>query len=167
MDDPLDERLAAVERALTDGDHDLTDLEAASETTARLDALEDEIETLDDRVAELEAATQALRGYVGNVRSVNEDVEQRATLALDKAETALAATETPQDASLRNEAGDTQPPQSSVTAEGHCERQPDDQHRQSTDPTALATGDRERATDGGQRAETTDAGILSRIRSLL
>ena len=167
MDDPLDERLAAVERALTDGDHDLTDLAAASETTARLDALEDELETLDDRVAELEAATQALRGYVGNVRSVNEDVEQRAALALDKAETALAATEPHQNASLRDETGDTQPPQSSVTTDSRCEKQPEERTRQPTDPTALATGDRERATDGGKPTETTNPSILSRIRSLL
>jgi hypothetical protein len=41
---------------------------------------------VEKRVAELEAATQALRGYVGNVRSVNERVEERADAALARAE---------------------------------------------------------------------------------
>ena len=41
-------------------------------------------DTLFDRLAELEAAVQALRGYVGSVRAVNEDVEQRADLAVRK-----------------------------------------------------------------------------------
>jgi hypothetical protein len=42
-------------------------------------------------VSELEAATQALRGYVGNVRAVNRDIEQRADTALAKAESVESA----------------------------------------------------------------------------
>jgi hypothetical protein len=93
MDDTIEERLTAVERAVTDGDHDLADLATAAETGERLADLDAEMQTLDERVAELEAATQALRGYVGNVRAVNEEIEQRADLALQKAEAAIDAAE--------------------------------------------------------------------------
>lgn len=88
MDETFEDRLAAVERALTDGDHDCSALTEGAATADRVTDLEADIEELTDRVAELEAATQALRGYVGNVRSVNDEVEQRADKALAKAETA-------------------------------------------------------------------------------
>ena len=94
MDDTIEERLAAVERALTDDDHDLSALGAEGETAERLRALEEDLDTLRDTVAELEAATQALRGYVGNVKSVNDDVRERADLALETAERAEKAATT-------------------------------------------------------------------------
>jgi uncharacterized coiled-coil protein SlyX len=68
--DSIDRRLAAVERALAE--------DQPLERTDRLDDLE-------GRVAELEAAVQALRGYVGSVRAVNEEVERRADRAFRKA----------------------------------------------------------------------------------
>jgi uncharacterized coiled-coil protein SlyX len=68
--DALERRLDAVERALAD--------DAPLEGVDRLDDLE-------TRIAELEAAVQALRGYVGSVRAVNEDVERRADRAFRKA----------------------------------------------------------------------------------
>lgn len=68
--DSLERRLAAVERAL-----------AEDEPLERADHLDD----LEARVAELEAAVQALRGYVGSVRAVNEEVERRADRAFRKA----------------------------------------------------------------------------------
>jgi len=86
MDESIEKRLAAVERALTDGDHDLTALSEAGDVAARVDRLEAAVEEYDDRIAELEAGTQALRGYVGSVRAVNEDVRQRADRALELAE---------------------------------------------------------------------------------
>jgi prefoldin subunit 5 len=85
MDDALRERVDALERAVTDGDCDLTRLTDEAEAIERLEAVETQLDELEDSVAELEAATQALRGYVGNVRSVNRDVEQRADTALAKA----------------------------------------------------------------------------------
>lgn len=91
MDGTLEDRLAAVERALTDGDHDCSALAEGAANAQRVSDLETDVEELTDRVAELEAATQALRGYVGNIRSVNTDVEQRADLALSKAEAARRA----------------------------------------------------------------------------
>jgi hypothetical protein len=89
--DELEARIDALERAVTDGDHDLSELAAEGETRERLAAVETEVGDLADRVAELEAATQALRGYVGNVRAVNREVEQRADAALAKAESVESA----------------------------------------------------------------------------
>lgn len=68
--DSVERRLAAVERAL-----------AEDEPLERTDRLDD----IEGRVAELEAAVQALRGYVGSVRAVNRDVERRADRAFRKA----------------------------------------------------------------------------------
>lgn len=84
MTDPtsLDERLRAVERALTDGDCDLAEIENAADHHARIETLDDRLTAVEDRLADLEAATQALRGYVGNVRAVNREVERRADAAL-------------------------------------------------------------------------------------
>jgi hypothetical protein len=78
----IDRRLRAVERAITDADTPPVDLADAAEATDRIERLEDRIDDVDRRLADLEAAVRALRGYVGNVRSVNEDVEQTATAAL-------------------------------------------------------------------------------------
>ena len=89
--DELEARIETLERAVTDGDHDLSELATESETRERVAALETEVGELADRVSELEAATQALRGYVGNVRAVNRDIEQRADTALAKAESVESA----------------------------------------------------------------------------
>ncbi|MFC7019968.1 MULTISPECIES: DUF7310 family coiled-coil domain-containing protein [Haloarcula] len=78
----LAERVRTVERAVTDGESEFPDATALADLETRIEALEDRVADIDDRTTELEAATQALRGYVGNVRSVNEDVEQRADAAL-------------------------------------------------------------------------------------
>lgn len=86
MEDTLERRIEALERAITDGEHDLAALTEEADALDRLDALERTVDQLEETVTELEAATQALRGYVGNVRSVNRDVEQRADAALAKVE---------------------------------------------------------------------------------
>lgn len=83
-EDAIERRLAAVERALTDG-HDPDDLAALRDGAALADRVEDlEAATaeLERRADDLDAAVQALRGYVGNVRHVNRRVERRADAAL-------------------------------------------------------------------------------------
>lgn len=87
----LDERLRAVERALTDDDATLPALDDAASLTRRVDRAEDQLDDLAARVDDLDAAVQALRGYVGNVRHVNEDVERRADAALARVERLEAA----------------------------------------------------------------------------
>lgn len=82
----LEERLDAVERALTDGEQGPADLSDAATREERLDDAEARLDDLEERVAELEAATQAIRGYVGTVRSVNREVEETAEVAIATAE---------------------------------------------------------------------------------
>lgn len=79
QDATLEERLDAVERALTD------DASASIRTDAHED-LERRVAALEADLAELRAAVQAVRGYVGDVKHVNDEVEQRADAALAKAE---------------------------------------------------------------------------------
>ena len=140
MDDALTERVEALERAVTDGDHDLSALTAEANALERLGRLDEQLEEMQDRVAELEAATQAVRGYVGNVRAVNEEVEQRADSALAKAESVEAA--------LHRQGGD-QP----ESRPAH-----DDQHADSTaTPHNSAT-----CTGQQQSAVTADGGVSTR-----
>lgn len=82
----LEKRIAALERAVTDGEGEHGTLADSAVTAERVETLEAQLDDVTDRIGELDAATQALRGYVGNIRSVNRDVEQRADAALAKAE---------------------------------------------------------------------------------
>ncbi|WP_227131904.1 DUF7310 family coiled-coil domain-containing protein [Halorubellus salinus] len=81
------DRLAAVDDALVDesSEDDGASGQASGEAGdgAPSDA---EVAALADRVAELEAAVQALRGYAGSVRAVNDRVEERADAAVATAE---------------------------------------------------------------------------------
>ncbi|SFR33470.1 MULTISPECIES: DUF7310 family coiled-coil domain-containing protein [Halorubrum] len=83
--DRIESRLRAVERAVTGSDARPADAVADAEATAERDRLESRLDDLEERVAELEAATQAIRGYAGSVRAVNREVERRADLALARA----------------------------------------------------------------------------------
>ncbi|WP_123619883.1 hypothetical protein [Halorubrum sp. CSM-61] len=83
--DRLEERLRAVERALTGTDDAVADLGDEATASAEREELSTRLGDLEARVEELEAATQAIRGYVGSIRSVNQAVERRADLALAKA----------------------------------------------------------------------------------
>ncbi|ELZ20629.1 hypothetical protein C475_20238 [Halosimplex carlsbadense 2-9-1] len=87
----LDARLDAVERALTDGDTDLRELRDRSGVVDDVQTLEARLESVESRLDELEAGLEAVRGYAGNVRAVNREVERRASAALAKAETVEAA----------------------------------------------------------------------------
>lgn len=80
--DEVDERLRAVERTLTDDGQDGAVPADTANLAARLDTVEERVEHLTEQVDELAASTQAVRGYVGNVRSVNEEIERRADAAL-------------------------------------------------------------------------------------
>lgn len=78
--DTLDERLRAVERAVSDvsgGGSD--DAVALSDPD---DDLRERLADLETQATELDAAVQAVRGYVGEIRSVNDEVEHRADAAL-------------------------------------------------------------------------------------
>lgn len=80
---PLHERVAALERAVTDGHAD-DGLPDAGRMATRVDDIEATVEELDDRMAELDAAVQALRGFAGGVRAVDEEIERRANAAISR-----------------------------------------------------------------------------------
>lgn len=154
----LEERLGAVERALTDGDHDLTELDDAATLTARVADLEAKLDELTERVEELDASTQAVRGYVGNVRQVDQTVERRADAALATAEELEQRLET-LEAERSSDAVDAAP-----GSRRHATQNPDvtgttDQHT----PERETPGERARrvmaTTDGGpQQSGQRDTG---------
>jgi hypothetical protein len=166
----LAERVRTVERAVTEGDHTFPAVDDVAELTERLDALEQRVQELDDRTAELEGATQALRGYVGNVRSVNERVEQRA-------DTALAATERlerrldeferpagPKTDDAGRHRDETKHASDSVETVGR--RQPETP--EPPDIGTTSTDERDRAVGEPDDSDgAADTGVLERIRSLL
>lgn len=84
--DDVAARLEAIERALADGDADLTGIGEAAERERELDELRDRLDDLESEVTDLAASVQAVRGYVGNVRTVNREVERQADAALAKVE---------------------------------------------------------------------------------
>lgn len=86
MTDELRTRLKAVERAVTDDEADLTALADAATVDERLTAVEGRLDEVETRLADLDATTQAIRGYLSGVDGVAADVERQAALALAKAE---------------------------------------------------------------------------------
>ena len=134
MDESLAERVAALERAITDGDHDLSALAREGELADRVEALEAEVSELTDRVDELDAATQALRGYVGNVEAVNREVERQA-------EAALAAVESIEHHTEKIPAG----AQSSGATDV---REPDESRRRATQEQRPTAGTERKENDG-------------------
>lgn len=153
----LDRRLRAVERTLTDGDHDVDALREAGALSDRIETLENELADAEERITELEAATQALRGYVGNIRSVNEDVEQRA-------DAALAAIDR-----LEEQFENRQPSQRDSRASVHCS----ERERPERDRSRMQRPDRQRRTDEArdetrnESQDSDDAGLLQRVRTAL
>ena len=153
----LDARLDAVERALTDGDIDLSELRESADALEEMDDLESRLTDLESRVDELEAGLQAVRGYAGNVRAVNRDVERRASAALAKAETLETAVE---DAAGRSKSVSSQ--QRSVLTDGPEDGQrPDRAAPHSPNSNAGESG---RPTTGGNQRRTESSGA-SRQRS--
>lgn len=146
-EEALNRRLRAVERSLTDGDHEVDALQNASDLIERVDSLESQLADAANRIEELEATTQALRGYVGNVRSVNEDVEQRA-------DAALAAVERLED-----------------RVDESAQQPPGDQRRlvrrSRTDRSQPQTPDRGRNSEPAPETGNEDESILTRLRNVL
>jgi|GEM_PF-2152480 len=134
----VDERLRAVERAISDGDADdvaLTD--PRGELTERIESLESD-------VADLDAAVQAIRGYVGHVRSLDESVEQ-------EADSALAAVTDLQERIERLETNrSAEPPRSARSEERPDPSPPGQAHDQS----AIDHG--RPSTDGGSQSQQYD-----------
>lgn len=82
----FEERLTAVERALTESDSPPAALADAADATDRLVACETRLDDVERQVADLEAAIQAVRGYVGECRREDGEAERTAAAALAVAE---------------------------------------------------------------------------------
>ncbi|WP_321169077.1 hypothetical protein [Halorubrum sp. CBA1125] len=147
FEEGFDERLRAVERALTGTDASVAAVANDAAAAEERAALDTRVDDLTERVEELEAATQALRGYAGAIRAVNREVERRADLALARAS---GDDETPSEAALdaalpsdRHEASDS---------EGGTDRDDGGDERGSTD------------TEGSR---SNDYAVLGRLRESL
>jgi len=185
-DDRIERRLAAVERAVSDGaaPSELADAAAAVDTAAERD---ERIDDLAERVAELEAATQALRGYVGAVRSDEGDVADRAERALTAVSDLEARVETLEGAAERSRTGDdpviSQAPGESETPTRDARAGPSTEERRGetepsrperpvgveSDPAWLARADERLPASDEQPAEHTDedSGLAARLAGLL
>lgn len=78
----MEDRLAAVERALTESETPPAALSDATELEERVTAVEERLAALETELAELDAGLQAVRGYAGAIRATNREVERRADAAL-------------------------------------------------------------------------------------
>jgi len=149
--DDLDERLRAVERAMTDGDAAVSDLADAAAVHDRLDGLEAELADLRERLDALDATVQSLHGYVGDLEAVNERVERRADAAREAVERLEdERRRSPQSTTDAERTGGAEPLESG-TLDAHRDRPPADR----------APADRER-TD-----EDADGSLLDRVRESL
>lgn len=168
--DTLEQRLRTVERAVTDGTTEFPEITELAEIERRVAAVEERVADIDERTSDLEAATQALRGYVGNVRSVNEDVEQRANAALaatDRLEAQIdsepASRRTPGTAKPRSQRPQRDATTDSQGATGDA--------RTETPGTAHASDapDFSAITDGGDPdgGEDPETSVFGRLRELL
>ncbi|MFB6133040.1 MAG: hypothetical protein ABEJ44_06520 [Halanaeroarchaeum sp.] len=91
----VDERLEAVERALTDEDLSVAAATDEAARESRLRDVETRLDVVEASLDDVEAAVAALRGYVGEIRHVNEEVERTATAAVAAVERLDAASGAP------------------------------------------------------------------------
>lgn len=151
--DDLADRLDALERTVVgdgtvnsagDGTDDTADASSRGVPTRSGDVLrlERRVADLEATVEELEAGVQAVRGYAGNVRAVNRDVERRASAALAKAE----ALETAVGSAPADTAGR---PRESGTTPSHHEGD------LSREPTVIADSIPDTADDTGSDVDDT------------
>jgi hypothetical protein len=153
--DALSERLASVERRLTDADDGTVgDIGAVEGRLADLEERADEIET---RVERLESGLQATRGLLGGVDAADESIERRADLALAKAE----------EIERRLDAADGQPTDAAPTP---GRRDADDRHTTGADDDRIAEAVSSATAPEGSRpddASERSAGLVGRLRGAL
>lgn len=78
----LEDRLAAVERTLTDDEHAPADLSAPAALETRIETVESRLDDIESRLADAEGTVAALRGHADDGRSVDRETEQVAQRAL-------------------------------------------------------------------------------------
>lgn len=78
----FDQRLAAVERVVVDGDIAVEELADCAALAEDIERLESRLEDHERRLAALKGTTDALGGFMSNVKSVNQTVERQANGAI-------------------------------------------------------------------------------------
>lgn len=78
----LEDRLAAVERTLTEDEHAPVDLSSPAALETRLETVESRLDDIESRLADAEGTVAALRGDAEDGRSVDRETEQVAQRAL-------------------------------------------------------------------------------------
>ncbi|MDQ2050944.1 hypothetical protein RBH26_10670 [Natronolimnohabitans sp. A-GB9] len=78
----LEQRLAALERTVIDGDGTVDELAELAELAGTVERLESRIDEQEQRLARVEARAESLTGFVDDVESVNRDVERQAAAAV-------------------------------------------------------------------------------------
>jgi TolA-binding protein len=118
----LEARVAALERALTDGrEGNVADIPEGAAVEQRLDGVERRLADLEKRLEELDAGLQAVQGYIGEVEHVNREIERQA-------EAALAAVER-----LENDRGGSPAARSGGKPNTEPGAEPGTEHRQGPD----------------------------------
>ncbi|APW96799.1 hypothetical protein CHINAEXTREME_02995 [Halobiforma lacisalsi AJ5] len=146
----LERRLAAVERAVVDGDarvDELADLESA---LAAISDLEERLEEHERRLADLEGRTGSLEGFTGELRAVNEEVERQAAAAVaavDRLERRLPAS--------GDEDGDGHP-DASTGQQDRTESDPDDESGRKRSATTARENPETSAAVGTERSTSTE-----------
>lgn len=114
----IEQRLSAVERTVVDGDHKLNDVARLAELADDVEGIDDRLDQLEERVAELEGISAAMDGYVDNIRSVNESVERQAGAAyaaVDRLEERVDELEHSMDGGSTEAAGPPSPAEASAS----------------------------------------------------
>ena len=158
----IEARVDAVERALTDEETDLVDVREAAALAATVEDLEARVDDLEETVAELDAGLQAVRGYAGNVRAVNRDIERRASAALAKAEALESAVDADRDATRSPPDSPSRSTPDDRVAPGPVpDRDPPDRSREQSPDPAGGAGDPSDDDSGGTEQ------FIQRVRDAL
>ena len=169
--DRVEERLRAVERALTGTDDAVADIGDEAAANAEREALSTRLDDLESRVEEVEAATQAIRGYVGSIRSVNQAVERRADLALARASEDGGGTTTEGETTPDHDATDDVldsgvPSESALDAAVPTEQHAEGRAGGAAESAVESTVDRPE-TDDNKAEDSWRTGALDRLRESL
>lgn len=159
----LDERIRALERALTERDDPPAPVPEITDVTADVAELEDRVDLLESSVADLDARQQAVEAYVDRVDHVNETIERRADAALAAVDRLESTVREESHASGAQTSVATPAPASDATTDvGGTQSAPST----TQPPPAHVTDASSTTEDSDERDESAPDGLLARILSL-
>lgn len=158
MPTDIDDRVRALERAVTERDDPAGPIPDIADVNASAIDLDERVSDLESRVSDLAARQQAVEAYVDRIVHVNESIERRA-------DAALAAVDRLETSGVRHSAS---------TSAAELRPSKDDQGEQQSDPAAgesLASHvtDAARfgaATDQDEDADSGAEGLIARLVGL-